>query len=327
MIELDLQEYQKIHSPNYVIEIFNHGKTTELLFGEQAHSNALFDIASLTKTFTAVLVYQAYEEGRLNLQSFVSDVDGNFRNLQDVRIIDLLAHRQNIWTDGYLGDATDVADFCHMLYGAFVKDSKPTYADAHYMILAKILEDVYRRNYATLVRTKIAEPLGLTSLTFMPKPEEVLPNHDYDESGCKSLVSSGLVHDHKARRAQELSIATGHAGIFINGPDMLKFLRAILENTLLSPETTQIMLQQTGEFYNNMGTRHNRTAATINDVPPSCSDKTISFSGYTGPMYVIDFERQNIVLIMCHVMYDTKLSRLERKHLTEQIMNEICSQL
>ena len=120
MIKLDLRECQKIHSPNYVIEIFNHGETTELLYGEQAHSSTLFDIASLTKTFTAVLVYKAYEEGRLNLQDFVSDIDLNFRRLSDVKIIDLIAHRQNIWTDGYLGDAADVADFCQMVYGSFV---------------------------------------------------------------------------------------------------------------------------------------------------------------------------------------------------------------
>lgn len=326
-MEINWPEYLAKHSPNYVIEIFADNKTQEILIGDRARPDTLFDIASLTKTFTATLIYLAYEEGKLNLSDLVTSLDQNFINLHSVTILDLLAHKQNIWTAGYLGDAKSRADFNHILYSAYVRKKVPTYTDVHYMILARILETIYQQDYATLIQQMIASPLGINSLTFRPEKSRLLENHDYDDCGRKVVVPLGKVHDYKARRAQELGFATGHAGIFITGADLLKFLQALLNNKLLKPATIQLALEQTGNYYNNFGTRHSLTRVEINDVPPACSEHTTTLSGYTGPMFMIDFERKNIVVIMCHLLADTKLGRLERKKLTEELMNKICASL
>lgn len=110
---LDLDKYTKFHSPGYVIEIYNNGEEKEIIYGnreikpkvEKVNKNTLYDIASLTKTYTATLVYIAYEEKKLDLTQSIYEIDDHFTNLKETTILDLLSHNQEIWTKGYLGNA------------------------------------------------------------------------------------------------------------------------------------------------------------------------------------------------------------------------------
>ena len=72
-----------------------------------------------------------------------------------------------------------------------------------------------------------------------------------------------------------------------------------------------------------MGTRYRNIIDSLNDVPNAASDNTISFSGYTCPMFSMDFDNKVIVLIMCNIIHNSKLNREERKALTVEIMNKI----
>ena len=58
----------------------------------------LYDIASLTKTYTATLIYIAYEENKLNLNDTIFALDNQFINLKEVTVLDLLSHNQELWT-------------------------------------------------------------------------------------------------------------------------------------------------------------------------------------------------------------------------------------
>lgn len=107
---------------------------------------------------------------------------------------------------------------------------------------------------------------------------------------------------------------------------MLKFLKSFIDCSLLKKETIEIMLKHKNiETYNNMGTRYKQYLPKKDEVPDVCSDNTIVFSGYTGPMYIIDFINNVIVVIMCNHLHNTKLSRIERKKTTEEIMKNICN--
>ena len=79
--------------------------------------------------------------------------------------------------------------------------------------------------------------------------------------------------------------------------------------------------------YNNMGTRFRNSIKELNDVPTKCSENTIAFSGFTGPTFVIDFDAQVIIVIMCNLMHRTKLNRAERKKYIDAIIEEICNKM
>lgn len=364
---LNLKKYTEFHSPGYVIEIYNREFEKEVIYGnretkpnvKKVNKNTLYDIASLTKTYTATLVYIAYEEKKIDLNQSVFEIDNHFVNLKDTTILDLLSHNKEIWTNGYLGNATSKEEFYTILYSAYVKTDFPAYVDTHYIILSTLLEKIYQKNFATMLEEKIFRKLGLKNTTTAPKGENIASNNyeiqDEKEINC---VLPGCIHDTKGRIAKSLGIITGHASIFTTGSDLLKFLKSFLEKSLLKAETIDLMLSHKDrnkynfyslkqfveekeinqmyreakeinqdlklmKTYNNMGVRYKNEIDELNDLPNNANDKTIVFSGFTGPSFLIDFQRRIIIVVMCNVMHKTKLTRAERKKNTDKIIAEI----
>ncbi len=365
---MNLDKYSEVHSPGYVISIFKDNIKQEYVFGNRQvlpntiknNSDTLYDIASLTKVFTSTLIYMAVEEGKLTLDTTIFEINPNFINLKNVSVLDLLAHRLELYTDGYLGGAETKEEFDTILYSAFVKTTKPTYIDSHYIILGYLLETIYGVSYKELVQTKIFDRLDLESATFDPDPS-LCASCNY-EKGIDQGIMVGEPHDTKARIARLFGVTTAHASIFINACDMMKFLRSFLDCTLLSKETVAIMkrhddinlynfnllkdLTEVDDInkmyqavkkidpgyvicrtYNYMGTRYRNDVKIINDLPDAASDDAIVFSGYTGPLFVIDFTNQVIILVMCNLVHNSFMGRFERKCMTDEIVDMIYQKL
>ena len=368
---MNFEKYINNPSCGYVIEIFNNGEISKFVIGnkcvlpneEPTTIDTLYDIASLTKVFTSTLVYIAYEEGKLDIYDNVYNIDNDFVNLRNVKVIDLLKHNQEIWTDGYLGNAQTKEEFYKILFSSSVKSNIPTYVDSHYIILSTLLEKIYKIDFKELVNIKIIQKLNLKNTTFDPDKDNTASNN-YECTNVKIIdyIYPGVIHDTKARVAKNLGINTGHASIFTTADDMLVFLKTFLDNTLLKKNTIELMLghddinlynferlsklsnkENVNEMYkdvlhknpsfyisktyNNMGTRYRNNIKVLNDIPLFATDNSISFSGFTGPMFTIDFERKIIVVIMCNVMHNTRLNREERKNKVVEMMNYIFEQL
>ena len=355
------------YSPSYVIEVFNKGDIEEYVIGNktvipnivETTSDTLYDIASLTKVFTSVLVYIAYEENKIDLNSSIYDIDNNFVNLKNIKVIDLLSHNQNVWTDGYLGDVKSKEEFYKLLYTAYIKDTLPTYVDVHYIILSTLLEKIYKTNYKTLCINKIFNKLDLKSATFDPNPLLCASNnYEHIEDKTIDYIDLGLIHDTKGRKGKELGIYLGHASIFINGKDLLKFLKSFFDYSLLKKETIDFMLKHKdidnmnynllkklstktdiNEMYkevkdfkyikaiNNMGTLYRNGIKEINDIPVNASINSIFFSGYTGPMFLIDFDKKVIIVVMCNAIHNSYMNRDQRKKEEIKIINDCYNEL
>ena len=355
------------YSTSYVIDIYNNGKISEYVYGnksiipkiEKANRLTLYDIASLTKVFTSVLVYIAYEEKKLNLNSYIYDIDNNFINLKNIRIIDLLSHNQNIWTDGYLESANNKNKFYKILYSAYVKEKTPTYVDTHYIILSTILEKVYNKTYKELCIEKIFNKLGLKNTTFDPdKSLCASNNYEHKDSNIVDYIYPGLIHDTKGRIAKSFDICLGHASIFTTGQDLLTFFKSFLDRSLLKKDTIDFMMKHKDmnldyfnrlreiidgndinemynkviknnpDFYlpkciNNMGVSYKNEINLLNDVPINASKNTITFSGYTGPLFIIDFDKSIIIVVMCNSIHNSRLTRKERKEIEVKLTNYV----
>lgn len=368
---INLEKYTEFHSPGYVIEIYDDGKENEIIYGnrevnptiKECNKDTLYDIASLTKVYTAVLVYIAYEEKKIKLNDIVYNIDHRFEYLKNVTITDLLSHNQEIWTDGYLGNTKTKEEFYQILFSSTVKNSFPTYVDTHYMILSTLLEKVYGKTFDELLKAKIFNKLELVKTTTNPEGDNIASNNfETLNNNLVDFITPGLIHDTKGRKAKQLGITTGHASIFTTGKELLIFLKSFLNHTLIQPETLKIMLNHYDKneknyqilekivdkkdinqmyeeaikinpnlkilrTYNNMGVRYRNDIKELNDVPNICSKNTITFSGYTGPSFIIDFDKKVIIVVMCNVMHNTKLSRLERKKTTEEIIEQLCEEI
>ncbi len=353
-IEEFLTKNLNYHSPGYVILTYQKGVTKSIVKGNrqvipevlECTKDTLYDIASLTKVYTATLVYMAYEENRLDINDDVKKIDDRFKNLDGVTILDLLSHNLEIWTDGYLGNAKTKEEFLQILFSSYVKRKVPTYVDTHYIILGVILEKIYHKTLEELYQEKIFAKLNLTKTTVNPSLDNVASNnYEYKEDIQIDLVLPGLIHDPKGRVAKDFGITTGHASIFTTGEELLEFLKTFLNNKLLKKETIDLMLKhdkrnsynesikdkkEEGEYlktYNYMGIRYRNVIASLNDVPAEASADTVVFSGFTGPSFLIDFERKIIIVVMANVMHNTKLSREERKKITDMIIARLYNNL
>ena len=127
------KNFLNTHSPGYVIEMFYNNTNLEYVLGNKSilpqkiptNKDVLYDIASLTKLYTAVLVYKAYEENFLDLNQSIFSINNQFRDLKETTVLDLLCHNQEIYTKGYLGDAKTVQEFYKILYSAYVLKNIP----------------------------------------------------------------------------------------------------------------------------------------------------------------------------------------------------------
>lgn len=319
----------------YVIFTYKNFKITEKVNGFREvypqkkimKKNTYFDIASLTKTYTATLVYICYEEKGLSLDMKITEIDKDFKNLSNISILDLLCHNQEIWTDGYLGDCTTIEEYQKVIHTAYVKSIIPKYVDIHYIILGLLLEKIYGKSLDILFEEKIFKKLELNETKFKVIENIASTNYEnYEDNHLKI----GELHDQKARNLSKLNIITGHASIFCTAGDLLKFLASFFSDNLLKKETIEIMLSHHDlnkynknnnmrcRTYNFMGARYYNEIESINDVPKK--GKIISFSGFTGPRYLIDFDKKIIIVLMCSCVHYTKMTRSERFDLTKEIV-------
>lgn len=337
----------------------------------------LFDIASLTKTFTAILIHKAVERKLFALSDVITKIDERFIHLNQVTILDLLTHNQEIWTNGYLGDVQSKEEFYELLFHSYVKSNAPKYVDVHYMILAVLLETIYGLSYREIVKRDILEPLQLKNTVFEVSPQDKVVSCNYQVVGEKEVDDIVYVcHDTKARIASKYGFTTGHAGIFTTASDFLKILISLMDHKeiLLKQETIDIMflhddydsylnqqilnyaeehqipmvqtcdthvlldyllthVENSNDFlsniikpYNYAGMRYQNPYEKIMTIPFDTSQHTVIFSGYTGPIYLMDFENHLIILVMNNVCHLSTKSRSDRSsaiiHMVKDLYEE-----
>ncbi|MCL2384150.1 MAG: beta-lactamase family protein, partial [Oscillospiraceae bacterium] len=213
-MKFNFENYEE-HGTGYVIKIvYPEGKdlkTETIINGyseiiptkKEMKEKCIFDIASLTKFYTAIVMHKAIDKGLVKLDDTITNIDNRFRNLSDVTIGDLLAHKLEIWTDGYLGNAKSKEEFFNMLFNSRVKTLDRTYIDSHYIILSTILEKIYDKSFEKIIEDEILKVLDLKNTAFNPTDKEVVVSNNYQivNGAYVDDIYPGIVHDNKARVA------------------------------------------------------------------------------------------------------------------------------
>lgn len=163
--------------------IYNYGETSPGS-GILPSDRSVYEIGSITKTFTGLLMAHAITEGRVSLNDDVRKfLPGSFPNLQypngdPVKIAYLLAHTAqfpNSFGDplsSSMGNETFI-DSLHKIKLDSLKSFRYQYSNVGYQLLGLILERVYKKPYADLISQHITKPLGMlqTKLAY-PADEE-----------------------------------------------------------------------------------------------------------------------------------------------------------
>lgn len=224
-----------------------------------AAPNTRFPIASITKMFTATLILQLADEGRIGLdqtvQSILADVD--LSGLHVVKGVDFgarltvrqLLHQTSGLADYYESDlAVNLKQNIDLSYGlddvlrmttalppqAAPDSGKSYYSDTNYQLLGAVIEAVTGQPFEQAMQSRICRPLGLKD-TAMPQGTDV-----------------GLAVYHKDQAlniSQTLTSMGPDGGIISTLDDLLTFLRAFMQNQLFKPERFAQMHQWNQLFF------------------------------------------------------------------------------
>lgn len=148
--------------------------------GARVTPDSVFQIGSITKVWTATVVMQLVEEGKLDLDAPVVDVLPELR-LADpevtkrVTLRHLLTHTSGI--DGDIFTDTGRGDDCLERYVALLADAAQnhplgatwSYCNAGFCLAGRIIEKVTRQTWDAALRDRLCAPLGLTHTGTLPE--------------------------------------------------------------------------------------------------------------------------------------------------------------
>ncbi|WP_405885519.1 MULTISPECIES: serine hydrolase domain-containing protein [unclassified Streptomyces] len=213
-----------------------------------------FDLASLTKLFTAVAAVQQLERGTLGMDARVGAYLPEFRaaSAHDITVRQLLTHTSGLRPELPLYDCPDDAAR-RALLRAEPPSSEPgeyLYSDLNPLLLQYVLERVTGRTLDVLIRDGITRPLGMTATCFGPCPEAAA-TEDQRRPWAKADrgMLRGVVHD---ENAWALGGVAGHAGLFSTAHDLAVFCRTLLAGgsygtaRILGPDFVELMLTPPG---------------------------------------------------------------------------------
>jgi CubicO group peptidase (beta-lactamase class C family) len=206
-----------------------------------------FNIASMGKTFTSVLVMQLVEGGKLDLQAPVRTyLQGtHLPNADRITLQHLLTHTSGLLNymihpdfesrRGRLRTLDDAMDLVVDMPLAFeTPGTRFEYSNSGYIVLGRIIEQVTGKAYLDYAREMLWGPLGMnqTSIVYPPTvrpPADAVPYYIFSP---KSFI--------EATADEYPGFSDG--GTFSTAPDLLSFARAMVAGRLLAPETRSLML-------------------------------------------------------------------------------------
>jgi len=198
-----------------------------------------FDIASLTKVVsTTAVAMLLFQSGQLDLDTPLGELlPGFIVGREDaalrrrITLRNLLAHNSGL--PGYAGfyrtASTPAALFraCLELPIETIPGERAEYSDPGFILLGKALEVLTHESLADSALKQVFSPLGMTSTVFRPSGElrRSIPPTEIDTT-FRHRTIQGEVQD---ENAWVLDGIAGHAGLFSNVPDLLRFAGEIID--------------------------------------------------------------------------------------------------
>lgn len=208
-----------------------------------------YRIGSVTKLFTAVLIFTLIEEGNLTLDQHLQLYFPELPNAASITIADLLYHRSG------LHDYTKDTDFTNWMDqkrspdelitliqqkgSDFKPGEKSEYSNSNFLVLGYIIEKICKKSYAEVLKNRITDPLNLRyttlrSETQLNNPERL--SYKYNNGNWIPEKSTNL------------SIHGGAGSILSTTNDLALFMDALFKFKLISKPSVEKMTTIVNEY-------------------------------------------------------------------------------
>jgi D-alanyl-D-alanine carboxypeptidase len=203
-----------------------------------------FRIGSITKMFTATMILQLAEEGKLKLTDSLAKFFPQIPNASKITIVQMLGHRSGIpnvrRAQNAQGNVSTILITKEEMLALIAKatpdfepGTKNSYSNAAYFLLGLVLEKVTGKSYEEVLREKITAKIGLKD-TYT-----ATGNIDVDKN--EALTYFNLGGDWKQGAETHPSVFFGAGHIISTSNDLAKFIQALFDGKLISRESLDQM--------------------------------------------------------------------------------------
>lgn len=265
----------------------------------QATLETPYDIASITKLFTATAIAMLVEEGKLQYETKVVEVFPDFGTSlekKEITVEDLLRHKsglpeyfekRNFYVENDLSKTWKgilATPLVNKLREKFL------YSNTGYMILAKIVEAKSKISFDKFVEEKIFKPLEMKNSFFISERNDCAPT---TTDGLKPCIVDDIW-------AQRLGRVAGHDSIFSTVLDLEKFSLFLLGERpyLLKPVTLNKMVSFKEGEVQGLGPD---ILSEYSEAPRGDyfhKGKSFGHTGFTGTSIWIDPTRSSYLIIL-----------------------------
>lgn len=283
-------------------------------------TDSVFDLASVTKVYTAILALQLAERGTVDLDAPVSRYLPGFTGAGKaaVTVSMLLTHTSGLPVGPRISGKPDAAArwtavLATPLVDGAVPGSVYRYSSTGMIVLGRLVEAVTGERLDRVLRANLTDPLGLRDTGYLPAgwlsaPDRAARLAATDARSSRGLLR-GVVHDDVC---DQLGGVAGHAGIFGTAADLVALGELLLGEgqyrgeRLLRPETVRRMLTNANAGKPAVDAeRPDRTAdhglgVVLNQpwfMGGLAAPTTFGHTGFTGTSLLVD-PRRRLVLVL-----------------------------
>lgn len=274
-------------------------------------NNSMFEIASITKPFVSLAIFQLKEQGKLRLsdtlRKFIPELP-----YYSVTLYQMLTHTSGLpdyqeafdlkWEKSKIANNKDAIAFLiqQKLPLSFKPGERCEYSNVGYELLAVIVERVSGQSFPEYLQEHICKPLGMRNTRVFTRRvlPETIPNYAYgyvSDSVGRYFLPDSLPEFSWVRCADGIY---GSGNISSTTSDLYLFDRALKNYTLLSKEAQQEMLRPRVLWDSAAGVYWNLASTKIgsNEFGDYLHAGPSGWPGYAGD--VIRYVKDDVVIII-----------------------------
>ncbi len=206
-----------------------------------ANGESKYRVGSVTKTFTATMVFQLIEENKLALSVTLNQFFPQIPNASNITIGNLLNHRSGL--SDFINDTNysewtskprtkvEILNFLSKGKVLFSPDMAMQYSNTNYLLLGYIIESITGKSYSENIRSRITDPLKMNH-TYVGV--EINPS----KNECYSYAYNGVWEQ---REERDMSMPGGAGNIVSTPNDLVVFITALFNHKLVSDSSLKKM--------------------------------------------------------------------------------------
>ena len=205
------------------------------------NDSSLFQLASVSKVITGVATLLLFDQGKLKLETKVSDILVDFP-YKNITVEHLLSHRSGLpnytyFCGEFLSDSICSLSNQNMLDIMIKHQPKAwlnpglrfNYCNTNYALLALIIEKVSQKSYSTFLKEELFKPLGM--------------NHSYTAlniDSTKEYITRGYTMKYGCVANDRYDGVVGDKGIYTTTYDLFLLSTALYQHKLLANTTQEL---------------------------------------------------------------------------------------